>query len=70
LVHPALRWLGFALVFVVPVPPLVRRGLRVALGRVLPFLLTAERGDVEVAEAAPERLVAAANMLTPPLTPP
>ena len=34
---------------VVVVPPLVRRGLRVALGRVLPLLLAPERGDVEIA---------------------
>src|SRR5215216_2185059 len=34
---------------VVVVPPLVRRGLRVALGRVLPLLLASERGDVEIA---------------------
>jgi len=36
-------------VSVVVVPPLVRRGLRVALGRVLPLLLASERGDVEIA---------------------
>src|SRR5262245_8788917 len=35
-------------VAVVPVPPLVGRGLRIALGRVLPDLLPAERRDVEV----------------------
>src|SRR5262245_55886730 len=32
-------------VFVVPVPPLVGRRLRVAFRRVLPLLLTPERGD-------------------------
>ena len=47
-------------VFVVPVPPLVRRGLRVALRRVLPLLLAPERSHVEVAPGAPHRLVAAA----------
>jgi hypothetical protein len=36
-------------VSVVVVPPLVRRGLRVTLGRVLPLLLAPERGDVEIA---------------------
>src|ERR1700737_560420 len=46
-------------VCVVPVPPLVRRRLRVALRRVLPLLLAAERSDVEVAPGAPHRLVAA-----------
>src|SRR5687768_6549318 len=47
-------------VLVVEVPPLVRRGLRVALGRVLPLLLAAEGAHVEVAPGAPHRLVAAA----------
>src|SRR3954451_17250280 len=44
---------------VVVVPPLVRRRLRVAVGRVLPVLLAAERGDVEVGPRAAHRLVAA-----------
>src|SRR3954451_11533804 len=44
---------------VVVVPPLVRRRLRVAVGRVLPALLAAERGDVEVGPRAAHRLVAA-----------
>src|SRR5438552_3365314 len=35
-------------VFIVPVPPLVRRGLRVALGRVLPLLLAPKRSHIEV----------------------
>src|SRR5215207_7608458 len=47
-------------VLVVQVPPLVRRGLRVALGRVLPLLLASERGDVEVRPGAAHVLVAAA----------
>src|SRR5262249_23109159 len=47
-------------VFVVPVPPRVRWGLGVALGRVLPFLLTPERCHVEVTPGAPQRLIAAA----------
>src|SRR5262245_51756533 len=47
------------LVGVVPVPPLVRRRLRVALRRVLPVLLTPKRGDVEVIPRAPHLLVAA-----------
>src|SRR5712692_12127498 len=46
-------------VFVMPVPPVVRRRLGIALGRVLPRLLASERGQVEVAPGAPERLVAA-----------
>src|SRR4051794_36100942 len=55
--QPPLRRCGMA-VFVVPVPPLVRRGLGIALGEVLPLLLTPERGHVEVAPGAPQRLVA------------
>src|SRR5262252_4914436 len=52
--------IGIRLVwFVVPDPPLVRRGLGVALRRVLPLLLAAERSDVEVAPGAPHRLVTA-----------
>src|SRR5215207_1158177 len=46
-------------VLVVQVPPLVRRGLRVALRRVLPLLLAPERRHVEVAPGAAHRLVAA-----------
>src|ERR687895_1091168 len=46
-------------VLVVVVPPLVRRGLRVALGRVLPLLLAAERRHVEVCPRGAHRLVAA-----------
>src|SRR5918994_1835956 len=48
-----------ATVLVVEVPPLVRRRLRVALGRVLPLLLATERGDVEVGPRAAHGLVAA-----------
>src|SRR6266446_2102916 len=40
--------------FVVPDPPLVRRGLGVALRRVLPLLLAPERSQVEVAPRAPQ----------------
>jgi len=43
---------------VVVVPPLVGRRLRVALRRVLPFLLAPERGDVEVTPGAAQLLVA------------
>src|SRR5262249_54967933 len=43
---------------VVIVPPLIRRGLRVAVRRVFPFLLAAERGDVEIVPAVPHLLVA------------
>src|SRR5262245_50991075 len=49
-----------SLVFVVPPPPLVRLGLRIALRRVLPIFLAAERGDVEVAPGAAHGLVSAA----------
>src|SRR6266478_9981913 len=50
---------GLGAVVVVPVPPLVRRGLGVTLWRVLPSLLTAERRDVEVAPGSPHGLVSA-----------
>src|SRR5438552_6893377 len=50
---------GLGVVGVVPVPPLVWLGLRVALGRILPSFLTAERRDVEIAPDTPHRLVAA-----------
>src|SRR6185437_16110970 len=46
-------------VHVVVVPPLVRRCLRVALRRVLPCLLAAESGDVEVVPGVAHLLVAA-----------
>ena len=52
------RTVGVA-VFVVPVPPFVRRSLRVAFRRVFPLLLAPERSHIEVAPGAPERLVAA-----------
>src|SRR6185295_16034245 len=45
---------------VVVVPPAVRWGLRIALRRVLPFLLAAERRDVQVTPGASHRLVAPA----------
>src|SRR5918997_5364518 len=45
-------------VLVVPATPRVGRGLRPALGGVLPLLLAAVRGDVEEAPGRPERLVA------------
>src|ERR1044072_8631674 len=47
-------------VFVVPSPPFVRRCLRIALRRVLPFLLTPEGGDVQVIPRVPHLLVTAA----------
>src|SRR5215204_4662602 len=47
-------------VFVVPVPPFVAWGLRVAFWRVLPLLLSPERRHVEVAPDGAHRLVAAA----------
>src|ERR1700689_31601 len=46
-------------VLVVEVPPLVGRSLRIALGRVLPLLLAAERGHIQVAPGTAHRLVAA-----------
>src|SRR5215212_10261041 len=44
---------------VVVIPPLVRRSLRIALRRVLPPLLAAERGDVEIAPGGAKLLIAA-----------
>src|SRR4051794_23841881 len=46
-------------VAVVPVPPFVRPGLRIALRRVFPLLLAAERGHVEIGPDGTHRLVAA-----------
>src|SRR5216684_2344213 len=57
---PLRVWRGLGLVVVVPVPPLVRRGLGVTLWRVLPGLLTTERRHIEVAPGGSHRLVAAA----------
>src|SRR6266513_3888402 len=45
--------------FVVPDPPLVRRGLGIVLRRVLPLLLTPERSDIEVVPGVSHLLVAA-----------
>src|SRR5213082_3616609 len=45
--------------FVVPDPPLVRRGLWITLRRVLPLLLAPERSDIEVVPGIPHLLVAA-----------
>src|SRR5712671_7638124 len=50
---------GFGPVIVVPVPPLVRRSLGIALRRVLPLLLAPERSYVKVAPGAAHCLVAA-----------
>src|SRR5215472_150251 len=50
---------GLGAVVVVPVPPLVWRGLGITLWRVLPSLLTTERRHIEVAPGGPHRLVAA-----------
>src|SRR5262249_16308569 len=55
---PPLGWRGVA-EFVVPLPPLIRRGLWIALRRVLPLLLAPERCDVEVVPSASHLLVAA-----------
>src|SRR5688500_1361147 len=47
-------------VLVVPVPPLVRRSLRIPLRRILPLLLAAERSDVEKTPGASHLLIPAA----------
>ncbi len=39
-----------------PAPPLVRRSLRPALGRILPFLLPPERSQIEETPGIAERL--------------
>src|ERR1700726_1672653 len=51
---------GLGDVTLVPVPPLVRSALGVALRRILPGLLTPERRHVEVAPGGAHRLIAAA----------
>ena len=51
---------GLGRVLVVPIPPLVRRGLRVAFRLVLPGILASERRRIEVAPGAPHCFVAAA----------
>src|SRR5215472_3633528 len=48
---------GLGVVVVVPVPPLVRLGLGIALWRVLPSFLAAERCDIEVDPDAAHGLV-------------
>jgi len=44
------------LVLVVATPPLIRRGLRPAVGRILPVFLPAERRQVQKGPGATERL--------------
>src|SRR5580692_509838 len=51
---------GIGDVKLVPVPPFVRPALRIAFRRILPRLLPAERGHVEVAPDGAHRLVTAA----------
>src|SRR5580692_2380246 len=50
---------GFGIVVVVPVPPLVGRGLGVSFGGVLPEFLASERGQVEETPGAAHGFVAA-----------
>src|ERR1700728_4763897 len=49
--------LGF--VIVVPVPPLIGRGLGIAFGRIFPRLLASERSEIEIAPEAAHGFVAA-----------
>src|SRR5262245_46583522 len=58
--HPLRVRRGPSIVVVVPIPPLVRRGLRVTRWRIFPFLLAPERRHVEVTPGAPHRLITAA----------
>src|SRR3954453_23427779 len=51
---------GIGDVTLVPVPPLVRAALGIALRRVLPLLLASERRHVEIAPDRAHRFVAAA----------
>src|SRR5687767_9583137 len=54
------RSLAFTfLISVVIVPPLVRRSLWMAVGRIFPLLLPTKRGHVEVAPRRPDRFIAA-----------
>src|SRR5580698_616622 len=50
---------GTGSIGVMPVPPLVRRGLGITLGRVLPALLAPQRSHVEVAPGTSHRFIAA-----------
>src|SRR6478735_5002909 len=52
--------IGIRVWFVMPDPPLVGRRLRITLRRVFPFLLTPERGEVQVVPGVSHLLVAAA----------
>src|ERR1700719_2881541 len=50
---------GVRSVFIVPIPPLVRWSLGVALRRVLPLLLAPERSYIKIAPGAAHRFVTA-----------
>src|SRR5204863_10007011 len=54
--QPASRGL---VVLVMQPPPPVRRSLRVTVRRILPFLLPAQRGQIEVAPRAPYGFITA-----------
>src|SRR4029077_4091345 len=58
--HPLRVRRGIGDVTLVPVPPLVRPALRIALRRILPQLVAPKRRHVEVAPDGAHRLVAAA----------
>src|SRR5262245_55648611 len=55
--NPLRVWSALGVIVVVPVPPLVRRGLRIAWRRVFPGLLAAERRDIEITPGGRHRVV-------------
>src|SRR5580700_800771 len=59
-IDPLRVWRRLRVVVIVPVPPLVRRSLRVTRRRVLPCFLPSQSRHVEVAPRTPQRLVPAA----------
>src|SRR5262249_26552252 len=56
-VHPLRVWRRLHVILIVPVPPLVRRALRITLRRIFPLLLPSQRSEVQIAPDAPHRLV-------------
>src|SRR5688500_5613303 len=57
--HPSIIAVRLGVTGVVPDPPLVRRSLWIALGRVFPLFLSAERGEVEIVPGVAHLLIAA-----------
>src|ERR1041385_1170000 len=57
--HPLRIRRCLGVIVVVPVPPFVRRRLRITLRRVFPLFLPAKRSDIEIVPGVPHLLVAA-----------